>query len=135
MRTLFSIIAGLTLTASFSAGATHLGPIEFGKERTEPVFLCKAKTDAMFIATEEQKSIEAKEELNLFFPRISHLISEKRCGMAHITYTPRETLHQWTGRMLHGEEIVSTHMSIVRSDSEAGEVFIITPDKAPARKK
>lgn len=126
--------AAVLLVSTPPAFATHLGPIEFGKERVESVFLCIKKDDAIFLATEERRSIDAKESTETFLGRISHLVTEKRCGMADLAYTPRETIHQWTGRMVRDNKIVETHMSIVRSDSEFGEVFVLTPDPAPAPK-
>lgn len=133
-----SLVASLFVSAfacSLPAEATHLGPIVFGTVRTETVVLCFDKMSAMQLANEEQRSIEAQERVDQFFGRIIHLFNNEKCGLKNISYIGRETIHQWTGRMLRGEEIISTHMSIVRSDSNVGEVFVITPDDVPAPKK
>lgn len=133
-----SLVASLFVSAfacSLPVEATHLGPIVFGTARTETVVLCFDKMSAMQLASEEQRSIEAQERVDQFFGRIIHLFNDERCGLKNISYTARETIHQWTGRMVRGDTFVDTHMSIVRSDSEMGEVFVITPDSAPAPKK
>lgn len=118
-----------------AAFATHLGPVFFGKERTERTFYCHLLKDAVFAAEQEEASIKANESLEQFALRIENVVFSGACNVDVLSYVPLETIRQWNGRIYNQGSLSFGQISLVRATSDGKDIFVILPDQAPPPKK
>lgn len=125
-----SLISFTIAMLSFSsAHARHLGPVVLGQERSEVVIFCPSLAHALLIAREDERSTKVAEYPDEFFSRTEPLADEGNCDAGRITYTPLQTIHQWTGGiMLRGPK---TQMSLIASRSNNAIIYVFTSDQAP----
>lgn len=125
-------IVGLIGPVFPPAEAMHLGAIVFGVERMERVVICLELGDAMFMATQEEASIAAKESVDQYFNRIKGLIYAQKCDAVTAIYTPLQTIYQWTGNVATSRGVIQKALfSLIRSESNGITVYVLTPDEAP----
>lgn len=126
-----TLLAGIVAT---SAQATHLGPIEYGKERVEPVTYCLNRDDSLFAITEEMKAIQSGETFEDYSVRIAPYVQNLKCGLGNIRYTPLEGICEGKSYVKYPDGRVETKSTrIIKAISGKTEFYVHVGDEVPKK--